>query len=266
MTAVLNRLHELKLIEYHANGFYLTDPGQEYALKVIRIHRLWEQYLAEKTGLPEISWHNEADKLEHKSSDAQMDKINHILGYPRYDPHGDPIPTESGELPPKVGVILNDYTKQTPAKIIHIEDEPKSVYEEIVNQNISIGMILERVSEQADKIYLRVEGRPTRLSRLAAANITVREEPEREVIRTARQDLSMLAIGEQAEIVTISKACRGSQRRRLMDLGILPGTRVSAEMKGLGGDPTAYNIRGAKIALRRNTAEQIQIKRLEKVD
>ena len=75
----------------------------------------------------------------------------------------------------------------------------------------------------------------------------------------------MLDIGEKAEVVAISKACKGPQRRRLMDLGVLPGTVVTAEMKGIGGDPTAFNIRGAKIALRRDTAKLIQVKRFKEV-
>ncbi len=265
MAVVLKRLSELHLTEYIAKGFRLSESGREYALRIIRIHRLWEQYLAEKTGVPEISWHTEADKLEHDSSEDQMNEINHILGYPRYDPHGDPIPTESGELPPSEGVVLTNYTKSIPAVIIHIEDEPKSIYEEIINKNIHIGMILERVSENNDKITIKLEGRIIVLSKITAANITVREEEEKEKIDVEPENLTMLAIGEKGEVVSISKACRGPQRRRLMDLGVLPGTVVSAEMKGLGGDPTAFNIRGAKIALRRDTAEMIQIKRFKEV-
>ncbi len=139
MTSVLHDLNELKLIEYVENVFRLSESGNEYALRIIRNHRLWEKYLAEKTGVPETSWHVEADKLEHDSSDDQMNEINQILGYPRYDPHGDPIPTETGELPPNEGIVLNEYQKSIPAVIIHIEDEPKSIYKEIIDKNINIG-------------------------------------------------------------------------------------------------------------------------------
>ena len=60
-------------------------------------------------------------------------------------------------------------------------------------------------------------------------------------------------------MVRISPACRGVQRRRLFDLGLIPGTVVRAEFCGPGGDPTAYDIRGATIALRRQQAEQILV-------
>jgi DtxR family Mn-dependent transcriptional regulator len=73
--------------------------------------------------------------------------------------------------------------------------------------------------------------------------------------------LADLEIGEQGEVVGISYLCRGIQRRRIMDLGVTPGTVISAEIRSAGGDPTGYGIRGAVIALRKNQAELIQVKR-----
>lgn len=265
VTVVLKLLSEMELIKFVDKGFRLTESGREYALRVIRIHRLWEQFFAEKTGVPEDSWHNEADKKEHESNEDQMNEINHILGYPRYDPHGDPIPTEKGELPPSEGMALTDYRQNHPAVIIHIEDEPSSIYSEIINSNINIGMTLEKISEENNQITINTEGRTISISKMAALNITVRDEMEREKIEEEPANLAMLNVGEQGKVIFISKSCRGPQRRRLMDLGILPGTVVSAEMKGIGGDPTAFKIRGANIALRRDTAKMIHINKLEKV-
>jgi len=265
ITVVLKLLTDMELIKLVEKGFRLTESGREYALRVIRIHRLWEQFFAEKTGVPEVAWHNEADKKEHESNEDQMNEINHLLGYPKYDPHGDPIPTETGELPPSEGVALTDYRQSHPAVIIHIEDEPKSIYSEIINSNINIGMTLEKISEESNQITINIEGQTISLSKMAALNITVRDETEREKIEEAPENLAMLNVGEQGKVIFISKACRGPQRRRLMDLGILPGTVVSAEMKGIGGDPTAFKIRGANIALRRDTAKMIHINKLEKV-
>ena len=73
------------------------------------------------------------------------------------------------------------------------------------------------------------------------------------------ESLADLEPGRKAQIVSISRACRGTERRRLMDLGILPGTLVEAEVTSPGGDPTAYRIRGALIALRRQQAHYIHI-------
>jgi len=61
----------------------------------------------------------------------------------------------------------------------------------------------------------------------------------------------------------LSALCRGVERRRLLDLGVVPGTVVSAELRSPGGDPTAYRIRGAMIALRRAQADLVHVQRLE---
>jgi DtxR family Mn-dependent transcriptional regulator len=73
------------------------------------------------------------------------------------------------------------------------------------------------------------------------------------------ESLAELEPGRKAHVVSISRACRGVERRRLMDLGILPGTEVEAAMTSPSGDPTAYRIRGALVALRRDQADHIQI-------
>ena len=74
--------------------------------------------------------------------------------------------------------------------------------------------------------------------------------------------LSGLDLGEQGTVVAISPALRGPERRRMLDLGLLPGTVVTAEIRSPGGDPTGYRIRGAVIALRQEQADQIRIDRV----
>jgi Fe2+ transport system protein FeoA len=69
--------------------------------------------------------------------------------------------------------------------------------------------------------------------------------------------LDQLEIGKEASVTRLT--CTGANRRRLMDLGIVPGTRLHAELKSPLGDPIAYRIRGALIALRRDQARQIEI-------
>src|SRR5919108_410297 len=86
----------LKHISYH--GVVLTIKGEKEAIKVIRRHRLVELFLKEVLGLPWDKVHAEAERLEHYISDEILDRIDHILGYPKTDPHGDPIPTKSGDI------------------------------------------------------------------------------------------------------------------------------------------------------------------------
>lgn len=264
-TQLIGRLRDLALIEMTESGFNLTADGRDYALRIVRIHRLYEQYLAEKSGLPENAWHKEADRFEHHVSEDKISEIDHMLGYPRYDPHGDPIPTEKGDLPPSDGVSLTTLGLNESGVIIHIEDEPKTLYSEVIDNMVHVGMTVQIKEIAPESLTLLVEGNSVTLSRLAAENVSVQPVSNKQVVTETYDDLSVLELGEEAEVISISRACRGLQRRRLLDLGILPGTRIVAEMKSLGGDPTAFLIRGAKIALRRETAKLVQIRRLKEV-
>ena len=264
-TQLIGQLRDLKLIEMSESGFNLTASGRDYALKIVRIHRLYEQYLAEKSGLPENAWHKEADRFEHHVSDDKVSEIDHMLGYPRYDPHGDPIPTEKGDLPPSEGISLTTLGLKNSGVVTHIEDEPKILYSEVIDNQINVGMTVQITGESPEFLTLLGEGNTITISRLAAENVSVQPVSSKKVIKESFADLTSLDLGEEAEVISISRACRGPQRRRLLDLGILPGTRIVAEMKSLGGDPTAFLIRGAKIALRRDTAKLVQIKRFKEV-
>jgi DtxR family Mn-dependent transcriptional regulator len=99
VTAMIKKLARKKLlkhISYH--GVILTAKGEQMALKVIRRHRLVELFLNEILGLEWDKVHVEAEKLEHVISDEILDRIDCVLGYPKTDPHGDPIPTKDGRI------------------------------------------------------------------------------------------------------------------------------------------------------------------------
>ena len=101
------------------------------------------------------------------------------------------------------------------------------------------------------------------LAPIVAANVSVVPLPGLEVLveQSAVEHLSDLKPGEKAVVSGLSPTCRGTERRRFLDLGILPGTAVEAEMISPSGDPTAYRVRGALLALRREQAEYIRITR-----
>jgi DtxR family transcriptional regulator, Mn-dependent transcriptional regulator len=98
-TAMLKKLAGLGLVDYAPyKGVELTSTGERVALEVIRHHRLLEQYLAEALGIPLDEVHIEADRLEHVLSEELEARIDHSLGYPTHDPHGDPIPDSKLKL------------------------------------------------------------------------------------------------------------------------------------------------------------------------
>jgi DtxR family Mn-dependent transcriptional regulator len=104
--ALLARLAESDLVRSTETGPQLTDLGRESALRLVRTHRLWERYLADRTGVPAGEWHAEAERMEHTLSPEQADALASRLGHPAWDPHGDPIPTPGGHLPEVERVTL----------------------------------------------------------------------------------------------------------------------------------------------------------------
>jgi DtxR family Mn-dependent transcriptional regulator len=98
------------------------------------------------------------------------------------------------------------------------------------------------------------------LAPIAAANISAMPiETTQPTTGLYGDRLDSLKPGEQAKVVGLSPRSRGPERRRLLDLGILSGTVISAELSSPGGDPIAYRIRGALIALRKEQAQLIHI-------
>lgn len=242
----------------------LTDEGRVYALQIIRTHRLWERFLADRTGTAPGDWHDRAEAREHEITPAEANRIAARLGFPRYDPHGDPIPTAAGEIPEPEGTHLPYLGVGASATVIHVEDEPRELYDRLVRLGISPGMRLTLRDSREGRLRVETDGREIELDLATAGNVTVRqqeaaepEEPATYVETTLT--LEDLAPGAEGVVVGLAPACQGTQRRRLLDLGVVPGTRIRSELPSPSGDPTAYEIRGALIALRREQQRWVRI-------
>jgi len=262
--ALLSRLGGMGLVEVAEDRFTLTPAGRTYALRVIRVHRLWERYLADETGLPETDWHASAEEAEHRLSATEAEALAARMGDPRYDPHGDPIPTAAGELPEPRGVPLTRLAAGAAATVVHIEDEPATAYARLVASGLHPGTVVRVAATTPGEILVEAEGRRHALPVVVAANVTVSPLPEGAAVPLPAATLASLAVGAHGRVVSLSPACRGLQRRRLMDLGVVPGTVIAVEMRSPAGDPTAYGIRGATVALRDDQARLIFVERVER--
>ena len=255
------------LVQPASQDYALTAQGREAALHIIRAHRLWERYLADETGYGEPEWHGQAERLEHHLQPGDVEALAMQLGNPTHDPHGDPIPDAAGNYVYHKGRPLTTLAAATSARIVHIEDEPEPVYAQLVAQGLYPGMDVRLLEASPTRVRFWAGGNEHVLAPLLAANISVR--PLDEIAASAAEapsepvdTLAVLRPGEQGQVVGLSARCRGAERRRMMDLGILPGAVIGAELVSPGGDPTAYRIRGAMIALRREQAQLIAIQRL----
>jgi DtxR family Mn-dependent transcriptional regulator len=238
----------------------LTNAGRAYALRMVRTHRLLERYLADRTGMAPGDWHDEAERREHVLSEAEAERLSATMGHPRYDPHGDPIPTVTGEMPARVGRSLSSFPPGSAVTVLHLEDEPREAFERLLALGLRPGARLRLLQAAPNEIRFRFDGREQVLSEVVAGQITVEPLSGDEALdERAHATLADLKPGESAWVVRLSAACQGPQRRRLLDLGVVPGTVVTAEFSSPGGDPIAYRIRGALIALRHAQAELIQV-------
>jgi len=261
---LISKLEERGLIESHHGKIKLTSKGRSYALRIIRIHRLWERYLADNTSVDETEWHSLAEDKEHQISSEDANLLAAKLGNPLLDPHGDPIPTESGDIPKQKGIHLNNLEDGKFATIIHIEDEPKEIFAQISAQGLYPGSQIRVIENQKERIRFEVNGDECVLAPVFASNILVVPILETEKTDESFEPLSAVDVGEEVEVVGLSRALRGQQRRRMLDFGIVPGTKIKPQLESLGGDPTAYEIRGTTIALRKNQSDKIFIRRFNK--
>jgi len=259
---ILLKLERLGFVERKATAIQLTPAGRRRAVLVLRAHRLWERYLADETGYPELEWHKQAERQEHRLTAAELEALADRLQNPTHDPHGDPIPTRAGETPPQSGMPLATAPLDTSLRIVHIEDEPEPIYAELLAAGLYPGMELRMVERSATQLRIRVGQEDHVLASPAAANLLVQPHAE-SAARTPRARLSDLRVGERGEVVGIAPGCRRMERRRLQDLGVLPGTMIQAEFASPSSDPVAYRIRGALIALRREQAAHILVDRPE---
>lgn len=109
VTDMSRKLAGQGLINYEKyRAITLTEKGEKIALSVVRRHRLWELFLNKVLDVPWDKVHDEAEKLEHQTSNYLINEIDKYLGFPEVDPHGDPIPDESGNLLQQNLVRLTD--------------------------------------------------------------------------------------------------------------------------------------------------------------
>lgn len=256
---LVSKLEKLKLIKIYGSKLILTEEGKTYAIKIVRIHRLWERYLADHTSIEESEWHRLAELKEHDYDLLDVNRLSAKLGNPLIDPHGDPIPNKLGVFPKRDEIKLLDVTPGSSAQIIHIEDEPKEVYKQLTNLRLHPGTQINILESNCEMIKLFADGSEVVLNSILANQISVI------LIAEYKHDsqlitLSSLESGEVAYVVRLSNGLRGQQRRRLLDFGIVPGTKITATLQSLGGDPKAFEVRGSIIALRKNQSDLIFVK------
>lgn len=232
-------------------GLRLTDEGLMRAHELVRVHRLWEQYLVEHEGMSPDEVHAEAHRREHTTSSAEAAKLDAQLGYPVRDPHGHAIPDEGRRVPEAGGIPLSEAAEDGPLRIIHVDDSPPELFAQLAAMGLQPGMSIEVVTSEPQRLTLRIGDRLTPLAASAAEHIHVSPEPARPVA------MGELAPGSRARVVETRG--EGRHQRRMLDMGLVPGTEVTVLRTAPLGDPVEYRVKGTAISMRRSDANTVLV-------
>jgi DtxR family Mn-dependent transcriptional regulator len=138
VTSMLKTLCHAGQIDYQPyQGVRLTDQGRHTALRVIRKHRLIEVFLIETLNFPWDEVHDEAEQLEHALSDRVTDRLDAFLGFPSFDPHGDPIPSRDGRFPSRDAIPLSTLTPPATATITRVTDQTPDVLRYLASHGLT---------------------------------------------------------------------------------------------------------------------------------
>lgn len=140
VTDMLKRLSSKDYFHYEKyKGVYLTSKGIEMATHLVRKHRLWEVFLVDKLGFSWDRVHDIAEQLEHVTSEELIEKLDAYLGFPKYDPHGDPIPNAEGKYTIRSQVSLHSLTKDEVGIVVGVRENDTPFLQYLNQLEIKLG-------------------------------------------------------------------------------------------------------------------------------
>ncbi|MBF90786.1 MAG: iron-dependent repressor [Flavobacteriales bacterium] len=178
VTDMIKKLTEKGFVNYQKyNGTSLTKKGHEIAVHIVRKHRLWEVFLVKKLNFQWDEVHDVAEQLEHIKSSKLVEHLDTFLGFPQYDPHGDPIPNKNGEFPKSFSAPLIDLTIGNKGKVVGVSQDNPSFLKYLDKLEIQLGSKIQ-VIEKVDfdqSIEVKINGKATHISSEVAKNILIKQ-------------------------------------------------------------------------------------------
>lgn len=178
VTDMLKRLAEKSLIDYEKyRGVELTPSGNRLATALIRKHRLWEVFLVDKLGFAWDEVHDLAEQLEHVEGNNLVDRLDTFLGYPKFDPHGDPIPDAQGRWAFRPQALLSTLKPGDHGVVTGVEDHSPAFLQYLDQLGLTLGAGLELIERFAYDQSVKVRtpgGQEVTLSEKVAQNLYVK--------------------------------------------------------------------------------------------
>tara|TARA_X000000368_G_scaffold354520_1_gene296045 strand:- start:1107 stop:1763 length:657 start_codon:yes stop_codon:yes gene_type:complete len=174
---MLKKLQDKELINYERyKGVKLSKKGNSLATSIIRKHRLWETFLVKKLAFSWGEVHDVAEQLEHVKSDELVNRLDSFLGFPKFDPHGEPIPTKKGKITARNTIPLNELQPGTKGKVMGVTLDEKSFLNYLTQLDISIGTkieVLEKVSFD-QSLSVKIENTNQHISNDVAKHLLIK--------------------------------------------------------------------------------------------
>ncbi len=179
ITDMLQKLSDKKLVEYvKYKGCFLTEEGERIAIQIIRKHRLWETFLVNKLSFGWEEVHDVAEQLEHIDSEKLIDSLDRFLNYPKFDPHGDPIPDKDGKIVYRKSKIkLLDAAINSRVEIVRVNEDSLALLKFLERHQLTLGTELDVLEKFPfdDSMSVRVGERlEINLSKKVTENIGVK--------------------------------------------------------------------------------------------
>jgi DtxR family Mn-dependent transcriptional regulator len=178
VTDMLRKLADKGWVNYQKyQGVRLSPTGEKIALSIVRKHRLWELFLVEKMGFNWDEVHDIAEQLEHIESDELVNKLDEYLGFPKTDPHGDPIPNKEGILPELAYSQLSEIKANKTCKLMGVAQDSTVFLQLLTKLNLSLGakLDIQEINEFDRSIFVSInDAAPIFISHEVAKNILVK--------------------------------------------------------------------------------------------
>ena len=149
VTDMIKKLAEKKVLVYKKyQGVTLTNLGEKAATSIVRKHRLWEVFLVDKLNFSWDEVHDVAEQLEHIKSPKLINELDAFLGYPKKDPHGDPIPDINGVIKPTEKKLLSELKKNQRGVCVGVKESSKQFLQYLDTRNIGIGTTIKVLDKE----------------------------------------------------------------------------------------------------------------------
>lgn len=176
VTDMLKKLNASNLVHYKKyQATTLTEEGKRMALNIIRKHRLWEVFLVDKLDFKWDEVHDMAEELEHIESNELINRLEHFLDNPKFDPHGDPIPSKEGVIERREQILLTELAVGQQGFVTGVKDSSREFLQYLDTQNIELGNQIEvkEIFDYDKSRVLLIEGNETTFSQQVCKNLFI---------------------------------------------------------------------------------------------